>query len=105
MTWIARSTSSSETSRCSAARNTPGQLRRPGEHRSERAAEPLREADRDRVGEAPPRRRREAGRDGRVEEPGAVEMHGGPALSGRGGGRAELVERPDPRTRAAVRIL
>ncbi len=60
----------------------PGALDRlggAGEDRAERAAEPLREADRDGVGERSPGRRLDAGRDRGVEEPRAVEVDGGAA--------------------------
>ncbi len=81
------------------------QLGRAGEDGAERTAEPLREADRDRVGEAAVRGGRHAARDRRVEEPRAVEVHGEPELSRACRHRDQLVERPDLPPRAAVRVL
>src|SRR6476659_11146551 len=80
-------------------------LRRAGEDRAERAAEPLREADRDRVCERSPGRGLDAGSDRGVEETRAVEVDGGAAGPRRLDRRAELVERPDPAAGAAVRVL
>ena len=45
------------------------------------------------------------GSDGRVEETGAVEVHGGAALPRSGGGRLELLQGPYAPAGAAVRVL
>src|SRR5207302_7921593 len=78
---------------------------RAGEDRAGRAAEALREADGDGVGETRPVGGRTPGSDGRVEEPRAVQMHGRAALARSGRGRLELFQRPYAAARAAVRVL
>ena len=80
-------------------------LRRPRDDRAERAAEPLREADRDRVGVARDRGRLIAARDGGIEEPRAVEMERELELPARLGHRLDLGERPHAATRGVVRVL
>ncbi len=75
------------------------------DERAEGTAEPLREAQRDRVGLASPLRRRQAGGHGGVHEPGAVEMDGEPVRPRLGDDGPVLVERPDATARAVVRVL
>ena len=81
------------------------QLGGAGERGTHRTAEPLREADGHRVGTPRPFRRRQAGTDGGVEEPRAVEMRDEPTLVRRVDRRLELVERPDAPAARAVRVL
>ena len=76
-----------------------------GEDRAHRAAEPLREADLDGVGEPAVLGGRDAGGDGGVEQARAVEMDGEAELAGGGDRRFELLERPDPPAGAPVRLL
>ena len=66
-----------------------------GEDRAERAAEPLREAQRDGVEEAADLVGAAAARDGRVGEAGAVEVHREAELARGVDDRLELLERPD----------
>jgi len=70
------------------------QLLRTGDNGAERTAEPLREADRDRVEVPADRRRRHAARDRGVEDPRAVEVDGQPVLPRRVGYCRDLLERP-----------
>ena len=59
------------------------QLREPGDERAERAAEALREAERDRVEAARRSRRRDPERDGGVQQPRAVEVEAQVELAAR----------------------
>ena len=91
-------------------RNFPSQARSivsagPARIGAERAAEPLREADRDGVGQRSPGRRLEACRDRGVEEARAVEVDDGSAEARGLHSGAELLERPDPATGAAMGVL
>src|SRR5205814_7612314 len=84
---------------------TLDERRRAGEDRAGRAAEALREADSDGVREMRPVGRCAPGSDGRVEETGAVEVHGGATLPRSGGGRLEVLQGPYAPAGAAVRVL
>ena len=81
------------------------ELPRAGDERPERAAEPLREAERDGVEARADRGRRHALRDGGVQEPRAVEVRGEPVLARRLEHVIELVERPDASAGVVVRVL
>ena len=81
------------------------QLARAGEQRPERAAEPLREAERHRVEAAGDLGGRDAERGRRVEEPRAVEVDGEPDLARGRDDLVELVERPHAPARGVVRVL
>jgi hypothetical protein len=78
---------------------------RPGEERAERAAEPLREAERDRVEVPADLRRRRAARHRRVHEPRAVEVDAHVELAAGRRHRLDLLERPDPAAGRVVRVL
>ena len=80
-------------------------LLRPRDDRSERAAEPFGEAERDRVELAPVLRCRSPARDRGVHEPRAVEMHREPVRPGLGDHLLEMPERPDPAAAAVVGVL
>ncbi len=80
-------------------------LGRAGEQRAERAAQALREAERHGVEVPADRRRRDARRDGGVEEPRAVEVGSQPALARGSRDRLQLVERPAAPARGVVRVL
>ena len=71
------------------------QLGRPGDERAERAAEPLRQAERDRVERRADLGRRDAGRDRRVQQPGAVEVDVEAELARRRRRPRRALERPD----------
>ena len=88
-----------------AAPRFPHRLARAGEDRSERTAEPFGETERDGVCERAVLRSRHAARDGRVHQPGAVEMDGEAELARGARGRSQLVERPQASARAPVRLL
>ena len=78
------------------------QVARAGDQRAERAAEPLREAERHGVESARELRHGDAGGDGRVHEPCTVEVHAHPELPPGRDDRLELVRRPH---RAAGRVV
>ena len=76
-----------------------------GEHRPERAAEPLREAQRDGVDPRADRCGGHAERDGGVHQPRAVQVHAEPAGPGGGDDGVELVERPHAAAGDVVGVL
>ena len=81
------------------------QVGRPGEHGAERAAEPLREAERDGVDARADRCRRNAERDGGVHQPRTVHVHADAGGPGDGDDGVELGERPHAPARDVVRVL
>ena len=80
-------------------------LLRSGEERAERAAEPLREAERHRVEAPADRRRLLPAPDGGVEQPSAVEVEAEVELVADRAQLVELGERPDPPAGRVVRVL
>ncbi len=81
------------------------QLRRARDERAERAAEPLREAERDDVDAAPDLRRRDAERRGGVDDAGAVEVDAQVELAGGLDDGVDLGERPHAAARGVVGVL
>jgi hypothetical protein len=80
-------------------------LRRARDDRAERAAEPLREADRDRLRVSGDRRRLHPARNRGVEQPRAVQVQTQVELAAGLGHRLDLSERPDAASRGVVRVL
>ena len=80
-------------------------LRRAREQRTERAAQTLREAERDGVEQPADLGCRDPGRDRGVQEPRAVEVGAHPALAGGGRDRLQVGERPAATARGVVRVL
>ena len=78
---------------------------RSGEDRSERTAEPFREAQRHRVGERAVAGRGDAGGNRGIQQSCAVQVDGQPELVRRVRDRRQLVEGPHTAARAAVRVL
>ncbi len=76
-----------------------------GKDRAERAAEPLREAERDGVEPRSDLGRLDAERDGRVQQPGAVEMKAEVELEREGVQLVDLLQRPDPPAARVVGVL
>ena len=76
-----------------------------GEHRAERAAEPLREAERDRVEARADLLDLDPERHRRVQEPRAVEMEAEVELECERVQLADLLQRPDPAAARVVRVL
>ena len=76
-----------------------------GEDRAERAAEPLREAERDGVEARADLGRVDPERDGCVQQPGAVEVEAQVELERERAQLADLLQRPDPAAARVVRVL
>ncbi len=81
------------------------QLARAGDQRPERAAEPLGEAERHGVEEAPELGGGDPGCNRGVRDPGAVEVDAESELARGRDGRAELRQRPDRAARAVVGVF
>ncbi len=90
---------------CLKRRASKHQLGGAGDDGAERAAEALRQADRHRVGALGDPRRRDTERDGRVEEPSAVEMEPETELAAAVDDGVELLERPDTAAGGVVGVL
>src|SRR5207248_1081276 len=78
------------------------ELRRAADHGADGCGQALRDAEGDGIDRTREIRRGTSQRDGRVEEPRAVEMHGHTGLVGDGGHRGRLLGRA---ARAAVTIV
>ncbi len=76
--------------------------RRPGQHRSDRRAQPLRQVDPDRIDLPGELRRARAAGDDRVHQARAIHVHRDAVLRGQRPDRGERVQRPD-RAAAVIR--